>query len=122
MLLERRERMIYSSHHMFYVEDPDLLTDSSSPDFWNKKAFKDRLGVGPGLLGIRAGSYGNVRLISESHDRPPDVDVELWDHIAEAGLDISRDRFQIMGCLDDGNEELLRWLQVIIGCAVVMPT
>ncbi|MEN8241675.1 MAG: hypothetical protein ABFS17_07120, partial [Chloroflexota bacterium] len=86
MLLERRERTIYASHHQFYIEDPDFPVDTAASDFWTETASKNHLAIGPGVLGIGAVSYGFVRLISEYHDLPPDLEIELWDHVTEAGL------------------------------------
>ena len=106
MQLEKRGRTIFASHYQFYIEDPDFPVDTSAPDFWTETASNNRLAVGPGVLGIRTGSYGFVRLLTEAHDSPPEYLSGTWDHIIEAGLVITQGKLKLVGCLDDGNEEI----------------
>lgn len=106
MLIEKREKKIYASHTQFYIDDVDQPGDTSSPEFWTDQAFKDQLAVVPGTIGIGTGTYGSVLVVMEAHDCTPEFDCSQWDHVTEASLDVTQGRLQIVGCLDDGNEEL----------------
>ena len=106
MLIEKRQKKLYASHTQFYVEDVDNPGDTGAPEFWTAEALANQLAVVPGTIGIGTGTYGDVLVMMETHDSPPEFDSAQWDHATEAGLDITKKKLQIVGCLDDGNEEV----------------
>ena len=105
MLIERREQRLYASHHQFYVEDGGHPGDTGDPTFWTEEAIEDRLAVVPGTVGIRTGSYGDVRIATEVHDGEPPVDLAEWDHVTEASLNIESGTLRVIGSLDLAGED-----------------
>jgi len=100
MLIERRDQRLYASYNQFYIEDKNGLGDTSSSDFWTPEAFRNKVAVVPGTVGIGTGTYGDVRVYTEIHDTPPPVDLAVWDHVTEAGLDVKSGMVRVIGCLD----------------------
>jgi hypothetical protein len=49
----------YTSHCQFYVADKSSY--NTSGDFWSKKNYENRLGVGKGILGVGTESYGPIK-------------------------------------------------------------
>lgn len=107
-MIEKREKKVYASHRQFYIEDADNFGDTASSEFWTERASNDLLAIVPGTIGIGTATYGYVLVKMEAHDSPPEFDGLQWDHGTEASLNITQGRLQIVGCLDDGNEELFK--------------
>ena len=105
MLIESRKQRLYASHHQFYVEDRDYPGDTADPSFWTQEAFDDHLAIVEGTLGIGTGTYGYVQVTTEIHDEKPALEIELWDHVTEAGLKIRSGYLRVIGCLDNEGEE-----------------
>ena len=104
MLIERKERLSYASHHQFYIEDAINPGDTGDPSFWTDSAYTDKLAIVERTIGIGAGSYGFVKIVSELHDSEPDLDLDAWDHVTEASLMVMSDTIQVIGCLDNDGE------------------
>lgn len=100
MLVERRKQRLYASHHQFHVEDRDLYGDTGDPSFWTQEAVRDLLAVVDGTIGIGTGTYGHVEVTTELHDSEPSLNLTMWDHVAEASLNIRSGRLRVIGCLD----------------------
>jgi hypothetical protein len=105
MLIESRRQMLYASHHQFYVEDKDNPGDTGDPAFWTKEATADCLATIEGTVGVGTGTHGEVKVVTEIHDKEPPLKIEDWDHVTEAGLKVLSGRLHVIGCLDDKGED-----------------
>ena len=105
MILESRQQKLYASHHQFYIEDAQAPGDTGDPSFWTREASEDALATIQGTLGIGTGSYATVQVTTEIHDTEPPVQLDDWDHVTEAGLEITSGVLQVIGCLEDAGEE-----------------
>ena len=89
----------YTSHCQFYIADKDSDRETGSDNFWTKDAFNDRLAIEDGILGVGIECYGPVKgelhLLSEPGNY---IDMDQFDHIVEAGLDIRSGVIQILDC------------------------
>lgn len=91
---------LYADHFQFYLGDSELDGDTSASDFWSDAAFERRLAVGHGILAVETELYGTVPVALEVREGPPLDDPAVWDHVAEAGLDLPSGYLAIDGCLD----------------------
>ena len=105
MLVERREQRLYADYNQFYVEDRDAAGDTGSLDFWTDEAFQNKVAVVPGTVGIGTATYGYVCVHTELHDASPSIDLAAWDHVTEAGLEITSGAVRVTGCLADEGED-----------------
>jgi hypothetical protein len=73
--------------------------DTGSDEFWTDEAFKDRLAIERGVIGVGTECYGPVRGELELLDKEnTNFDPKLYDHIVEAGLEINSGIIQIQDC------------------------
>src|SRR5215217_5769063 len=90
----------YSSHNQFYLVDKLSDIDTAS-NFWTQSAFDDRLAINAGVLGIGTQCYSSVKAeLSILDVENAAVDFEAYDHIVEAGIDISSGILQVLNCPD----------------------
>jgi hypothetical protein len=101
MLIERRQQRSYVSYSQFYVEDADQPGDTGDASFWTQQASDDKIAVIAGTIGFGTGTYGTVRIYSELHDAEPSLDLTMWDHVTEAGLEVRSGLVRVVGCIDN---------------------
>lgn len=105
MLIQQNTQTLYASHHQFYVEDGKHPGDTGDPSFWTPEASRDGLAETDGTLGIGTASYAHVRVCTEIHDAEPPLDLEFWDHVVEASLNLKSGTLRVIGCLDETGVE-----------------
>jgi hypothetical protein len=98
MLLAVRKVWLYASHHQFYVMDSDPDGDTGERSFWSEQACRNELATTDGIIGIGTASYGTVEVIVQVHDEKPPGNPEPWDHVTEAGLNVSSGTLRVVGC------------------------
>lgn len=73
--------------------------NTGSVEFWTHDAFVDRLAIESGVLGVGTECYGPVKgEIVFLENQNAGFDIELYDHIVEAGLQIKSGIIQILDC------------------------
>ncbi len=78
---------VYASHHQFLIGD-SLFDGNTGDDFWGIEPER-RLAVNPpGLIGINTKSYDMVSYVAEVYVAAPTNDVDDWDHVEEASLEV----------------------------------
>jgi hypothetical protein len=103
----RHELTVYADYHQFYVLDAGAALDATGhPDFWTREAFVRMLAVNPGIIGISTESGGEVRVTLHVEGTAPALDLAAWDHVVEAGLDVSTGRLIVCGCTQPREEGL----------------
>lgn len=89
----------YTQYNQFYICDKDSPGQTDSADFWTDASFNDRLAKELGVLGVGTECYGPVKgEIVFLDKKNEDFDIELYDHIVEAGLQIQSGTIQILDC------------------------
>ena len=58
------------------------------------------LAIAPGIIGVGTVRNMNVPVTVEIRDQEPDVDVQAWDYVVEATLDVASGRIVVAGCSD----------------------
>jgi hypothetical protein len=88
-----------TSHGQFYVYDKSSDGDTSADGFWSEDAFSDRLAVWNGILAVFTECYelvkGELHLLSEPRNY---INLDQYDHIVEAGLEVKSGTIQILDC------------------------
>ena len=62
---------LYADHYQFYLGDSEMDGDTGAPEFWSQEAFKRRLAVGHGIIGIGTELYGSVPVVSAQDPHRP---------------------------------------------------
>lgn len=94
---------VYADHYQFYLQDCDSDPDTSQ--LWDGKALERHVGVLPGLIGVGTSSYDDVALQIEVRDAAPNGDLEPWEHVAEAGVEVASCRLFVVECMEVATPE-----------------
>lgn len=101
----KKEFNFYTEYRQFYIEDDGHSGDTGSPNFWNENAFKERLALMDGIIGVGTQSYGNIKGEVELLEKPNNnIDYSKYDHIVEGGINIQSGKIQIVNCPDNNLE------------------
>src|ERR1700760_3608009 len=88
-----------TQYNQFYISDKTSSHNTDSDNFWTDEAFKNRLAVEDGILGIGTECYGHVKgelNILSGENRV--VDFNEYDHIVEAGIKMGSGIIQVIDC------------------------
>jgi hypothetical protein len=100
-MYERKELGGCAGYRQFYLLDGATPGDTGSVEFWTDEAFDARLAVVPGVIGISTDTYGSVPVTLELIESEPPVNLDGWDHVAEASILLSTGRLRVLGCPDE---------------------
>ena len=92
------ELSLFADYFQFYIQDEPASGELS--EAWTQEATDRLLAVAPGTVGVGTVRNMDVPVVVEIHDRLPDDDFAEWDHVVEAGVDITSGRIVIAGCTD----------------------
>jgi len=98
--IKRENVTLYAGYHQFHIKDEQASGNTGATDFWTKEAFHNLLAVNPGVVGIATGSYGDVHVEIEVYESDPGNEPDSWDHVVEAGIDLSSGNLLFCGCPD----------------------
>jgi hypothetical protein len=89
----------YTQYGQFYICDSHSPLRTDAHEFWTDEAHEGRLAVEDGFLGIRTECYGPVKGELEIlREENTTVNLDLFDHIVEGGLEIKSGRLRILDC------------------------
>jgi len=82
---------VYAEYSQFFLGDAAFQPDIGSPAFWNPLALQRRLAVRVrGLMGCGTARYDHVPLeVDVGPQAPPLSDLDAWQHVVEASLNLS---------------------------------
>lgn len=86
---------VYASHHQFYLVASGGAHDADV--VWDGAGLERHLGVAPGLVAI--GTIGDTFLpvsIEVWNEEPP-LDLDAWDHVVDASLDVPSGSLELHG-------------------------
>jgi hypothetical protein len=86
---------IFADHFQFVLMDESSKDDFSS--IWTDESLRQMLAVGK--MAVCPGTLRNVEVEVEVRieDREPTIDLSVFDHIAEASLDVPSGKLAVMG-------------------------
>ena len=97
MLLQQRAVKIFPDYHQFYLWDKGM--NPSGPEEYSQEDVDKRIKVGPHVVVIQPdGDTAHVPVSIEIHDAEPSPDLQEWDHIAEASLNLPTGQLQVHEC------------------------
>jgi hypothetical protein len=96
------ETEIYASHHQFYVVDADA--EYRADFLWDGGGLERHLGVADGIVGVGTIGYTILPVSIELWDDEPPLDLEDWDHVVEASLEVPSGNLGLEGV--EGPSEL----------------
>jgi hypothetical protein len=93
------ELSMFADYFQFYIQDEAATGDLSQA--WNEEATDRLLATAPGTIGIGTARNMDVPVTVDILEHEPDDDSSEWDHVVEAGFDVTSGRIVIAGCTDD---------------------
>ncbi|ELP64652.1 hypothetical protein ACKI1I_03485 [Streptomyces turgidiscabies] len=92
------ELTLFADYFQIHVFDAD--SDGDLSDAWTDQAVVDHLAVAGGALGIGTVVNVNVSVTVVVLPEKPSDDSSEFDHVVEAGLDVSSGRLVVLGCTE----------------------
>jgi hypothetical protein len=92
------ELSLFADYFQFYIQDEAATSDLSRK--WNNEAIARMLAIAPGKIGIGTARNMDVPVTLEIRDQEPSNDVQAWDYVVEATLDVASGRIVVAGCSD----------------------
>ncbi|MGW9133070.1 hypothetical protein [Streptomyces sp. NPDC055681] len=92
------ELTLFADYFQIHVSDAD--SDGDLSDAWTDQAVADHLAVAQGALGIGTAVNVNVSVTVFILPQEPSDDSSEFDHVVEAGLEVSLGRLMVLGCTD----------------------
>ncbi len=96
--------MIYNldfgtNYSQFFIADKLSNVDIGQKNFWDDLAYKERLAVAEGILGIGTACYGPVKgILKILGSEPIKAEFVEFDHVVQASLKIGSGILQILNC------------------------
>ena len=87
---------IFADYHQFYLWDPENDPDPVL-DYTDEDVVR-RIKAAPHIVVIQPERNMTVPVELEITDRAPDLDLDRWDHVAEASLDLPSGKLEIHEC------------------------
>ncbi|MFB6848385.1 hypothetical protein ACFCXS_26545 [Streptomyces sp. NPDC056373] len=94
------ELTLFADYFQIHVTDAEADGDLS--DAWTDQAFADRLAVARDALGVGTTVNVYVSVTVVVLPQEPGDDCAEFDHVVEAGLEVSSGRLMVLGCTDYG--------------------
>ena len=89
---------LFADYHQLYLQDEQADTDT--PEDWGEQLTTRMIAVDPGIVGIGTARNMTVPVRVDLVATRPDDDFDVWDHVAEASLEVSSGQIVIAGCMD----------------------
>lgn len=89
---------VFADYHQFYLQDEEVETDP--PDDWGEQITTHMIAVDSGIVGIGTVRNMTVPVRVDLLATRPDDDFGMWDHVAEASLEVPSGQIVIAGCSD----------------------
>ncbi|WP_019904948.1 hypothetical protein [Methylobacterium sp. 77] len=87
---------IFADYHQFYLRDHGASPDA--PTEYSEEDTARRIKTGPFVVVVQPERNMDVPVEVEIRDEPPDLDLDAWDHVAEASLDLPSGKLEIHEC------------------------
>lgn len=95
-----------TQYNQFYIRDKSSPGRTDSEMFWTDEAYKERLAIEEGIVGVGTECYGHVRAEIILLDKKLAYDAnKTYDHVVEGGLEIKSDVLQILDCPNSNVEK-----------------
>lgn len=108
MTPQKMSGRVYAGYQQFYVFDADHRGDTAASTFLVEDAFKSRLPLGRGVVGVLTSTYGEVPVTVETTLDEPSPDLIGWAHVIEAPLHLTKGKLHIVGCPDEPTNMLFQ--------------
>ncbi|WP_236601290.1 tyrosine-type recombinase/integrase [Ktedonobacter sp. SOSP1-52] len=89
---------LFADYHQFYLQDE--LTETDTPDDWGEQLTTHMIAVDPGIVGVGTARNLTVPVRVDLLVTRPVDDFDVWDHVAEASLEVPCGQIVIAGCSD----------------------
>jgi len=96
----RREFELFADYFQIHLQDDDLRFGDLSAA-WTADAVRRMIAVAPGVVGIGTARNMTVPVVVEVLRAEPAADLDGWDHVVDAGLDVTTGSLVVAGCTDD---------------------
>ena len=89
---------IFADYYQVYLRDEQMEEDI--PDDWGEQLTTEMIAVAAGIVGVSTARNTRVPVRVDLYDVRPDDDFTVWDHVAEASLEVPSGQLVIAGGSD----------------------
>lgn len=89
---------VFADYYQFYLRDEQ--TEEDTPENWGEQLTTDRIAIGPGIIGVSTVRNTRVPVHIDLFSHQPNTKFDVWDHIAEASVEVPSGRIVIAGSSD----------------------
>jgi hypothetical protein len=94
--MQRKSFKVFADYNQFYLWDKKVGPDA--PEDYSDADVENRIKVAPNVFVVQPERSDEVPVTVEVHSQEPSYDPEIWDHIAEASLDLPSGQLQVHEC------------------------
>jgi hypothetical protein len=94
--MQLRSLSLFADYFQFYLWDPGM--NPKAPEDYTPPDLERRLKTGPNVVAIVTARNMTVPVTIEIVDAEPSLDIDAWDHVAEASLHLPTGRLQLHEC------------------------
>jgi len=95
---------IFADYHQFYLEDAEMFR--YVPEDYTNEDLRRRIKTGNNVVIVQPERNMTVPVELEVLGLPPDDELESWQHVAEASLDLPSGKLRIEECTGDVKDDL----------------
>ena len=97
--MQRHDLQLFADYYQFYLQDDDCEYGDLS-EAWNDEAMERALAVAPHVVGIGTARHVDVPVTIEIHESRPPIDLNTWDRVNLASLQVDTGRVAVAGCTE----------------------
>ncbi len=94
--MQRKEFKVFADYRQFYLWDKG--TNPEAPMDYTDLDIENRIKIGPNVLVIQPERDMEVNVAVEIHAAEPTLNLEEWDHVAEASLHLPTGQLEVHEC------------------------
>ena len=95
-LIDSKQIEVFADYHQFYLWDSGMNPDA--PETYTDEDIQRRIKTGSNVVVIQPERDMNVPVTIEIYESEPSVDLNPWDHVAEASLHLPTGNLQVHEC------------------------
>ena len=95
-LIDSKQIEVFADYHQFYLWDSAMKPNA--PEDYTDDDIRHRIKTAPNVVVIQPERDMNVPVTIEIYDSEPDIELNGWDHVAEASLHLPTGNLQVHEC------------------------
>jgi hypothetical protein len=91
---------LFADYFQFYLQDDDISLGNLGNAWGHDAVERLRIAVVPNTIGVGTARNDTVPVDIEVFEERPPIELEAWEHVVEADLEVQTGRIVVAGCTD----------------------